>query len=571
MALALMPAAQAAAPDGFLVLMRPDAGAPPDPWEPAGRTETVASAVASAMARALPGAAMSVQPDAVVGRWHRVHLAAGADPAIQAAGLRSLRADPRVQAVVPNVREQRLDRVPADARYAEQWWLQPTGVGSAGVAGFSSAWLQSTGTPVSGTGAVVAVLDSGITSHPELNARLLPGWDFVSNAAYANDGDGRDNDPADPGDWIGAQDRLASPELYGGCPDAPRSSWHGTVIAGQLAAVTDNTEGVAAGNWNGRVVPVRVAGRCGASVADIVDGMRWAAGLAVAGAPLNPNPARIIVLGYGGVDRCDLTSDSPDVAATARLYTDTLDELRRAGTLVIAAAGNQRGAVARPASCAGALAVTSLNRQGFKATYANVGAEVALATPGGDQAANVTCDAELADDGIVSTGNLGATSPAAAGYVAASGTSFAAPGVAAVATLMLAVNPALTVEQLVDGLRRTARPHAAVPLLGECAANENTGRCGCTTATCGAGALDAVEALRFAASPAGWVGPPRAGVTLDSPAIRACAVLLGRPVPPDPEPPAPEPAGGGGGASSLLWMLALGAAAAALRCRREAG
>ncbi len=480
--------------------------------------------------------------------------------------------EPGLLASVRRLREQRNDVAPNDARYGEQWWLQAAGAGNTGAAGFTKAWTRSTGAPVAGAAAVVAVLDSGITSHPEINPRLLPGYDFVSDTVYANDGNGRDNDPADPGDAITAAERAANPASLGGCPAAPLSSWHGTLIAGQVAAVSNNAEGVAAGNWNTRVLPVRVAGRCGAAIGDIIDGLRWAAGLAVAGVPINPHPARVIVLSYGGTDPCDANSSTPETAAAARLYLDTLAEARAAGALVVVAAGNQRREAGRPASCAGAFGVTALNREGYKATYANFGATIAIATPGGDAATGGTCDAQLADSGVVSTGNLGDVSPAAAGYAAASGTSFAAPAVASVATLMLALNPALTAAQLDSGLRASARPHVQVPLLDACAfAGNRNGRCECTSSTCGAGVLDADEALRYASAPSAYSAPVRTPVVLADARIRACAVLLGRPLPPDPPaPPSPDPdpppaaGGSGGGMFGGGWVLMLLLAGAGL-------
>lgn len=528
--------------------------------------------------------------------WHRVQSGPlTADAARRTAA--QLRADPRVLEVVPDVREQRMDVTPRDSRYADQWWLKAVTVGSTGVvattgvAGFTTAWSRSTGVA---NGAAVAVLDSGITSHPELNAHILPGYDFVSDAAYANDGDGRDNDPSDVGDAVTTADRAGDPARFSGCLDAPVSSWHGTTIAGQLAAVSDNAEGVAAINWNGQVLPVRVAGKCGAAVSDIIDGLRWAAGLAVAGVPLNPNPVRLVVLSYGGIDPCDATSASPDVAATARLYLDTLDELRRngaggKGTLVFAAAGNQRNAVGRPASCTGAFAVTSINREGFKANYANFGPQIALAATGGDAAAASSgskCDELLADSGIVSTSNLGDTVPGAAGYAAASGTSFAAPMAAGVASLMLAVNPALTLLQIEDLLKRSARPHVATPQLGSCSLNDNPknpGRCGCTTASCGAGILDADRALVLTRDPAATL-PTVTATTLFDSRLQTCAVTLGldSAAAPDPAASAPvtptdpttpttpttptEPTGssGGGGSVSPAWLALLALAVMAL-------
>ena len=500
---------------------------------------------------------------ALGGRWHAVQPAAALDSAARQALEARLRADPRVRAVVPDVREQRQNVTPSDARFGAQWWLQAVAAGNTGAAGFAKAWDRSTGVA---NGAVVAVLDSGITSHIETNARILPGYDFVADPVYAGDGNGRDNDPSDPGDAITADDRLRYPAQFSGCPDALRSSWHGSTIAGQLAAVSNNTEGVAAANWQGLVLPVRVAGKCGAAVSDIIDGLRWAAGLAVSGVPNNPNPARLIVLSYGGVDACDINSANGAVRDTARLYEAALAEVRAVGAVVFVAAGNQNGAVGRPGSCQGAFAVSSVNRDGFKAAYANFGAAVALATPGGDAGSGGLCEsgaADLRDSGIVSTGNLGDTTPGAPGYVAASGTSFAAPAVAAVASLMLAVNPQLTAQQIEQGLRASARPHAAVPLLGDCAAG-NAGRCACTAATCGAGLLDADQALAYAAAPSVYQPPVRQAVVLADERLRACAIALGRLVelpPPGPAPsPAPSPApaaNSGGGALHPGWLLGL--------------
>lgn len=545
---------------GFIVQLRAEPGALADAAADAGLKQAQAVSLAGPLAldRWLGG------------RWHRLLLPAAPGNESARSIEARLRADPRVLSVVPDVREQRQDVLPADPRFGAQWWLQAVAAGNTGAAGFAQAWQRSTGVANrANPGAVVAVLDSGITSHIETNARVLPGFDFVADPAYAGDGNGRDNDPTDPGDAITAADRLAQPDKFGGCPDALRSSWHGTTIAGQLAAVSNNTEGGAAATWQGLVLPVRVAGKCGAAVSDIIDGLRWAAGLAVAGAPANPNPARLIVLSYGGVDACDRNSATPAIADTARLYESALAEVRAAGALVFVAAGNQRAGVGRPASCAGAFAVASVNREGFKAGYSNFGPAVALATPGGDAASGSpgagVCEsgaADLRDSGVVSTGNLGDTSVGAAGYVSASGTSFAAPAVAAVASLMWAVNPGLTLVQIEQGLALTARPHVAVPQLGNCAV-DNPGRCACTASTCGAGLLDADQALAYAAAPGAYLPPARTAVTLADDKLRACALALGRVVDPTPVPvptPAPVEAGGGGGGaagSGFVLLLAL--------------
>lgn len=529
--MALMAAARPARADtgpprtvnGFIVQWHDEAGA--------ATGEAPARRIQSALqAHRLP---LTVQRSLGAG-WHALSAGNAALDATTARQLeQQLRADPRIARVVPNVREQRQDVSPSDAWYGQQWWLQAVAAGNRGAAGFGTAWTRSTGVA---NAAPVAVLDSGLTSHIELNARVLPGWDFVSDSVYAGDGNGRDADYTDPGDAISDAERAAAPDAFSGCPEATRSSWHGTVIAGQLAAVSNNTEGVAAANWQGTVLPVRVAGKCGASVADIIDALRWSAGLTVAGAPVNPQPARLIVLSYGSIDRCDTASTDPAVRDTAQLYVDTLAAVRAQGAMVFVAAGNQRRAVGRPAGCTGAFAVAALNRDGFKATYSNFGPQIALAAPGGDAALGTTCDAQLADSGIVSTGNLGETAPGQAGYVAANGTSFAAPQAAAVASLMLGLNPALTVDQIDDGLRRSARPHVQTPLLGECALPSDgdtghVGRCGCTTATCGAGVLDADRALAYAQQPATWSAGTCTATVLSDAQHAACAALTGRSVP----------------------------------------
>lgn len=478
-----------------------------------------------------------------------------------AARLREL---PQVAWVVPNEREQRL-QVPQDPLFAAtfasagQWWLFPNGGSDAndieerrrGVPGVQSAWSTHTGSPA----AVVAVLDTGITAHPELAGHVLPGRDFVSTIEYANDGDGWDADPSDPGDWVSQDDTLVDPTLFGDC-ELQDSSWHGTTIAGQLAALTNNGAGGAAISWNGRVLPVRVAGKCGADVADIIDGMRWAAGLQVHDAdgdalPLNPNPARVINLSFGGSAACNAA------------YQDAIDELRAAGAVVVAAAGNASAGVARPANCAGVIGVAALNRDGFKTTYSSFGPQLAIATVGGDPREIGAWGIEVGDTGLLSLGNDGTRSPGQAVHALVAGTSFAAPLAAGVAALMLSVNPSLHASQLIDGLRRSARPHVVSPVIGECSA-QNPGRCLCTTATCGAGILDAPQALAYAIDPAGYVAPSRQAESIDNPEVRAAAAL-GPDLPPGSD--TDGDSGGGGGALGGAWLLALAAALAVLRRR----
>ncbi len=272
---------------------------------------------------------------------------------------------PDVDWVEPNVRERRLQVPPTDPLFALQWWLQPVSGSNQnakesrlrGVANFQNAWLRMGTAPV-----VVAVLDSGITAHPDLQGRVLPGYDFVSDSDFSNDGGGRDDKPEDPGDYVSAAD-LANPN-FAGCSLQERSSWHGTITSGMVAANINNNEGGAGIAWAANVLPVRVAGKCGAGVPDIIDGMRWAAGLEVAGVARNPNPARVINISFGGS------------AACGPAYQSAVDELRNMGVVVVAAAGNEWRAPTRPANCPGVVGVAGLNRDGFKANYSNFGTQL---------------------------------------------------------------------------------------------------------------------------------------------------------------------------------------------------
>lgn len=472
-----------------------------------------------------------------------------------------LRQRPEVDWVEANAVERRLE-TPSDPQYTDQWWLFPVAGTNAspiqsrrrGVPDFQTAWSSGITGATGVFGARVAVLDTGVTDHPELTGRVLPGYDFVSDVATANDGDGRDNVALDPGDWVSGTD-LTDP-AFDGCV-IEDSSWHGTTVSGIVAARTDNGLGIAAPNWRGVVLPVRVAGKCGATVADIVDGMRWAAGLSVPGVPANPNPARILNISFGGASPCGDT------------YRAAIRDVTQRGAVVVAAAGNEWGAPTRPANCAGAVGVVALNRDGFKSNYSNFGAELAasgVATVGGDDE-DGAWGALLADGGLRALTNLGRRQPGSAGYADVFGTSFAAPVAAATLSLMLSVNPALTAAQLVEGLRASVRPHVVSQVVGSCS-DDNPGRCICTTQTCGAGIVDAARALQWAERPDTWVAPTLVPANIDAPEVLQAAALG-----PDREGSvAPPPTGGGdtgGGGFEAAFALALGAAAMALVRRRR--
>jgi len=338
--------------------------------------------------------------------------------------------------------------------------------------------------------------------------------------------------------------------VFAGC-DTHDSSWHGTIVSGILAARTDNNQGVAAVNWNARIVPVRVAGKCGAEVADIVDGMRWAAGLMVSSGrgwlPRNANPVRVINLSFGGRKPC------------SHAYQSAIDELRSHGVMVVAAAGNGQGAVTRPANCRGVVAVAALNRDGFKAHYSNFGPEVTLATVGGDDVSSTLANL-IADGGLLTLYNSGVTVAGEPIYARSFGTSFATPIVAGTAALMLSVNPGLTVDQVIAGLTASARPHVQSPWLAACSA-ANSASCLCSKATCGVGMLDAEQALFYARDPAGYVAPARGAEVLDNAELAAASQA-----PPQATPQLPDERdeATGAGAFGGWWLLGLALALAAL-------
>ncbi|AMV07241.1 peptidase S8 [Xanthomonas citri pv. aurantifolii] len=365
--------------------------------------------------------------------------------------MRQLAADPNVQSVeVDQMLYPTL--TPNDSRLSEQWAFGTTNAGL----NIRPAWDKATGANV-----VVAVIDTGIVSHPDLDANILPGYDFISDATAARDGNGRDNNPADEGDWNSTS----------GCATS-NSSWHGTHVAGTVAAVTNNTTGVAGTAFNAKVVPVRVLGRCGGSLSDIADAIIWASGGTVSGVPANPNAAEVINMSLGGGGTCSSTMQSAINGAVSR------------GTTVVVAAGNSAANVSGslPANCANVIAVAATTSAGAKASYSNYGSGIDVSAPG---------------SGILSTLNSGTTTPGNASYASYNGTSMA-PHVAGVVALVQSVAPTTLTPAAVETLlKNTAR---ALP--GACSGG------------CGAGIVDADAAVTAAIAGSSGGGGGGTGNTL---------------------------------------------------------
>jgi serine protease len=416
--------------------------------------------------------------------------------------LARLRADPEVEYAVPDHRRYALATNPNDPLFAGQWYLKDTEVSAINAI---NAWDRELGA----SGVVIAVLDTGVLfDHPDLGrtangGKLLPGFDFVSDTAVANDGGGRDADASDPGDWVDSSDQANA--QFANC-DLGDSSWHGTRVAGMIAALTNNGSGVAGIDWNSRILPVRVLGKCGGLDSDIITAMRWAAGIHVNGVPDNPNPARILNMSLGSTSTCEAS------------YLDAVQELTARKVVIVIAAGNEGTMVSSPANCGGVASVAAIRHAGSKVGFSNLGPEVTIAAPGGN-CVNINGGACLFS--LDTTSNSGLTVPASHNFTdqfnSNLGTSFSTPIVAGVAALMISRNNNLSTSQILARLREGARPFpttvADAPTIQACHVPANTQdfqleQCLCTTDTCGAGMVDATNALNAAERPIAAIAPP---------------------------------------------------------------
>lgn len=319
--------------------------------------------------------------------------------------------------------------VPSDSQFASQWHYYE----AVGGINLPAAWDRSLG-----AGVRVAVIDTGYRPHADLAANIVGGYDFIADTATANDGNGRDADARDPGNWCSGS-----------------SNWHGTHVAGTIAAVTNNGLGVAGVAPSARIVPVRVLGRCGGYTSDIAAGVVWASGGTVSGIPANAYPARVLNLSLGGSGACGTTMQN------------AINSARSRSAMLVIAAGNSNinASNASPANCAGVITVGATTRTGARASFSNYGSVVDVAAPGA---------------GILSTLNAGSTVPGADSYASYNGTSMATPHVAGVAALMLAKNAALTPDQVESMLKSSARAFPVSPG---------------TTTTIGTGIVDAKKAV----------------------------------------------------------------------------
>ena len=360
----------------------------------------------------------------------------------------------------PNVEFVQVDRImkhtltPNDTRYSEQWGFSST---TAGIRA-NQAWDVATG-----AGIIVAVLDTGHVSHSDLNANVSGGYDFISSSSIAGDGNGRDADPSDPGDYSGGQP----------------SSWHGTHVAGTVAAVTNNAKGVAGTAFNATVMPVRVLGRGGGSTSDIADAIIWASGGSVSGVPTLSAAAAadVINMSLGGSGSCDTLTQNAINSAVSR------------GTAVVVAAGNSNANAANftPASCNNVINVASITSSGSRSSFSNYGTLIDVSAPG---------------SGILSTLNSGSTTPSTESYASYNGTSMAAPHVAGAVALVQSRRLALGLPLYTPAEVEAQLKTTAYPLPGTCSGG------------CGAGIINAKALVDAAGGTTPPPPPPPTGGTL---------------------------------------------------------
>ena len=385
---------------------------------------------------------------------HLVELPAGTDARAAAA---AAMANGGVKLAIPD-RRRKAAKIPNDPNAG--WDL-----GNGGWAiNAHGAWDITTGS----SSVVVAIVDTGILPHPDLAGRVLPGYDFIHDPKVANDGNGRDADPSDPGDWVSDTD-LLDPD-FKDC-EVDGSSWHGTMVAGLVAANANNAQYTAGVDWSAKILPVRALGKCGGYDSDILDGAAWAAGFHVPGVPDNPNVAQVINMSLGGLDT--ETCDPQYNQLLAQILTPT------GARAIVAAAGNDsdNADLNTPSSCPATIAVAATTSNGNKTNYTNTGASVDISAPGGS--------GSLAGTLILVILNGGDTVPNNEwGVGAGAGTSFATPLVTGTISLMLSVAPNLTPAQVRSILTSTAKPF-------------DPGS-SCTSTTCGAGVVNAQAAVAAA-------------------------------------------------------------------------
>ncbi len=350
-----------------------------------------------------------------------------------------------------------------DPLISNQWYLGSSDRYASAI-NLHDAWSITHGS----TDTTVAVLDTGVRyEHPDIQGRLLPGYDFISAVPRANDGDARDTDASDTGNGVDEAFSREMAQQNITCPQK-NSTWHGTAITSIIAANSDDEYGIAGVDKSVNVLPARVIGRCGGLRSDLLDAIRWAAGVDDPELPHNPTPAKIINISLAITEACSRADQS------------AIDDAVNAGAIVVAGVGNDQLNLDQfptsPSTCNNVLAVAALKADGTLADYSNYGSMVDIAAPGGDTLAST-------EHAIITASNQGITDALPVSlHRHYSGTSVATPLVTGVLSLMLSLNPELSQTEIINILKRSTRPY-----------NNDIH---CESAKCGQGMLDAGLAVR---------------------------------------------------------------------------
>ncbi|QLG89395.1 S8 family serine peptidase [Chitinibacter bivalviorum] len=457
------------------------------------------------------------------GQSHVIQLPTGLSGAELKAYIQKLQASGEFEAVEADVQMYPMGVAqPNDSLWSSLWGFQAPLPGSTYGADYIGAWEFSTG-----QGVVVGIVDTGAVPHPDLGTLspaggnfVSPGYTFITDCYRAGSCDWTSSSRTiapfagalDQGDWCTSTDVT-----NGVCQRTGTSSFHGSHVAGTIAALGYNGVGVIGGAYNAKILPVRALGKGGGSAIDIADAIRWAAGIHPS-IP-NPNPAKVINMSLGGSSN-----------TCPSFYQSAINDATNAGAIVVVAGGNENrdASLATPANCANVITVAATGKAGEKASYSNFGSKITLAAPGGNGSTRITSTVNL------STSRVDLT-PAGFGYVGMNGTSMATPHVAAAVALMLSANPKLKYNDVVSLLRQSA---TAFPATG-----------GCTTSNCGAGILNAAAAVRLAKQSAGdntepVVTPKPTTPPVVTPAPTTPPVVTPKPTVPPVVTPAPTPVAG---------------------------
>lgn len=433
-------------PGEALVKLRPSANVTNDPWTRLGVRPVSTGANAIGYRRVVFD---SSRPSSAL------RLATAYDARGTIDGIKRLRADPSVEFAEPNYIRKAHAPAPNDPLYPVQWHYP--------LISLASAWDHSTG-----VGTIVAVLDCGIRKdHPDFmnadaSSQLLDGYDMIADDTISADGDGRDADASDPGDRLLTND----------------SSWHGTHVAGTVAAATNNAVGCAGVSPDTKILPVRVLGVGGGTTDDLVQAILYSAGLQNDAGVLPARRADVINMSLGGQGRSRATAAAVDAARTA-------------GTFVVASAGNDTADAAAysPAAEPGVVTVGAVDMMKALAWYSNFGSAIDVVAPGGDE--TVDLDGNGLKDGVMSLVE------AAGGrklYTPYQGTSMAAPHVSGIIALMKAAYPALTPALFDSMLTGTAGVGRITEDLGPAGRDDSFGNGLMNANLAVLGALDAASA-----------------------------------------------------------------------------